>query len=252
MKDLRKIFNEKLIKDKSRVLKHGEVFTSQKIVNEMLSLNAIKDSLMDINTTFLEPTAGEGSFLVNILNRKLEIVSKKYNESLKMYENYSLYALTTVYGIELLEDNLQNCTMNLFQVFYDHYEKQISQHNGTKNKKVIESAKIIISANTSQGDFLKRKKISGEPIIFSEWSSEKKGKENIEIIRTEYTIEEISQNLKKEPGIVIDTNFITEQIDLFDYLLEIEEDNFNYDGKKFKYTQVAIVDIYRQAMEEYI
>src|SRR5690625_3627740 len=86
---------ENLIKSKQRVQKHGEVFTPRKIVNKMLDLPEIKEACENVLATFLEPAAGEGAFLVAILERKLNMVAKKYNKDLKQYENYSLLALTT-------------------------------------------------------------------------------------------------------------------------------------------------------------
>ena len=73
------------------------------------------------------------------------MVSEKYNKDLVQFENYSLLALTTLYGIELLEDNAQTCVMNMFQKYYDYYKEQIQYHKGKMNQKVLDSAKRIIS-----------------------------------------------------------------------------------------------------------
>ena len=50
----------------------GEVFTPEGTVNEMLDL------LQDINyaSKFLEPGCGSGNFLVEILSRKIDMVSR--------------------------------------------------------------------------------------------------------------------------------------------------------------------------------
>src|SRR5690625_6052403 len=121
--------NERIIKSRSRVQKHGEVFTHKRIVNQMLDTPEIKKACESLTTTFLEPAAGEGAFLVAILERKLNMVSKKYSNNLVQYENYSLLALTTLYGIELLEDNTQTCVMNMYQHYYDSYQVHIKHHN---------------------------------------------------------------------------------------------------------------------------
>ena len=55
---------EKLIKSKIRVKKHGEVFTPKSIVNLMLNQPEIQEKLNSLTSTFLEPTAGEGAFLI--------------------------------------------------------------------------------------------------------------------------------------------------------------------------------------------
>ena len=63
--------NEVIIKSKKRVQKHGEVFTPQRIVKMMLDQPGIKEACESLTATFLEPSAGEGAFLVEILTRKL-------------------------------------------------------------------------------------------------------------------------------------------------------------------------------------
>ena len=98
---------EKLIKSKARVQKHGEVFTPSWMIQKMLNAEGVKEACENLTTTFLEPAAGEGNFLVAILKRKLAMVSKKYNKSIRQYTHYSLYALSTLYGVELLEDNVE-------------------------------------------------------------------------------------------------------------------------------------------------
>lgn len=81
------------------------------------------------------------------------MVSEKYNRNLSQYENYSLFALTTLYGIELLEDNAQTCVMNMFQKYYDKYKEQVEHHNGEIKEKILDSAKKIISLNICNGNF---------------------------------------------------------------------------------------------------
>lgn len=97
--------NEKIIKNKNRVQNHGEVFTPKRIVRKVLDLPGVREACQNITSTFLEPAAGEGIFLVEILKRKINMIEKRYGKDLTSYENYSLLALSTLYGVELLEDN---------------------------------------------------------------------------------------------------------------------------------------------------
>src|SRR5699024_10436726 len=108
---------EVIIKSKKRVQNHGEVFTPKKIVNQMLDMQGIQEACNQLTTTFLEPACGEGAFLVEVLKRKLSIIEERYNTTLEQYENYSLLALSTLYGIEILEDNTQECVMQMYQVY---------------------------------------------------------------------------------------------------------------------------------------
>ncbi|MGM8365607.1 N-6 DNA methylase [Virgibacillus sp. W0181] len=242
---------EEIIKCKTRVQKHGEVFTPKRIVNKMLDIPEIKEACENLTTTFLEPAAGEGAFLVAILERKLKIVSGKYNNDLVQYENYSLLALTTLYGIELLEDNAQTCVMNMFQKYYDHYKEQIEYHNGDMKQKVLESAKKIISLNIGNGNFLTRKAVDGASLVFSDWKpiNLRKTTKNIKVQRTEYTLDEIYENTQKENGKALrQPKNEPEQIDIFSFLdeeLETQEDE-----KEMQYIPVKIIDVYKEEMEE--
>src|SRR5699024_7808529 len=195
--------------------------------------------------------AGEGAFLKEIINRKLKMVTEKYNESLIMYENYSLLALSTIYGVELLEDNTQTCSLNIFQIYYEFYSKIANQYNEKLKKKVLDSAKLIISANIAQGDFLTQKSPNGKPIVFSEWKWINPGKTKIKVIRTEFTLYDIANNIEKENGeIVTDLKKDNEQIDIFE-LLETEEE-VQVDISEYRYTAVDIADAYREEIEIYV
>lgn len=246
--------DETIIKSKSRVQKHGEVFTPRKIVDEMLDMSGVKECCEDLTATFLEPSAGEGAFLVAILERKLNMVANRYNNDLVQYENYSLLALSTLYGIELLEDNAQNCTMNMFQVFYDKYREQVAFHD-TKpvNKKILDSAKVLIAANIRQGNFLTRLTPGDTPIVFNEWKALnlRKTTKNIKVARTEYTLDEIYENVQKALGEMIDDSkkrVKLEQLSLFD---EPESKEVGSETKKtMRYTISKIIDVYKEEMEE--
>lgn len=243
---------EEIIKCKTRVQKHGEVFTPKTMVNKMLDIPEIKEACDNLTATFLEPAAGEGAFLVVILERKLNMVTDEYNTDLTQYENYSLLALTTLYGIELLEDNAQTCVMNMFQQYYDQYKEQVKYHNGKLNEKVLDSAKIIISLNVRNGNFLTRESIDGSPLVFSEWNPIKirKTTKNIKVQRTEYTLDEIYENVKKENGKVINRAIRQPvQLDLFD-ILEDETESQKEAQKEMHYIPVNITNVYKEEMEE--
>lgn len=64
--------NNRLIKSKERVQKHGEVFTPPWMVEKMLAHEPIAAKVADIHATILEPSAGEGAFLVAILEKWVE------------------------------------------------------------------------------------------------------------------------------------------------------------------------------------
>ena len=61
-----------LVNSKQRVADHGEVFTPVWMVEAMLDL--VKGETERIDSRFLEPSCGDGNFLVQVLRRKLAAV----------------------------------------------------------------------------------------------------------------------------------------------------------------------------------
>ena len=112
---------DKQVKSKERVQKHGEVFTPQWVVNDMLDL--LPADVWSPNTTFLEPACGEGAFLKEIYKRKLQNIKV---ETQSEWEWQAAIATSSIYGIELLEDNAKQCMQNLMQIFSDFYRILIS------------------------------------------------------------------------------------------------------------------------------
>ena len=103
------------VKSKKRVADHGEVFTSEREVNAMLDL--VKQETERIDSRFLEPACGTGNFLVEILNRKLKIVTDRYKKSQIEFERNAIIAISSIYGVEILQDNAIECRDRLFEIF---------------------------------------------------------------------------------------------------------------------------------------
>ncbi len=104
-----------LVKSKQRVADHGEVFTPPWMVEAMLEL--VKGETERIDARFLEPACGSGNFLVPIVRRKLAAVQLRYGASDFERRYFALLALMSVYGIELLADNIAECRANVLTVF---------------------------------------------------------------------------------------------------------------------------------------
>ena len=96
---------ESQVKSKQRVKDHGEVFTPEHIVNDMLDL--VKQETERIDSRFLEPACGTGNFLVEILRRKLAVVEQRYGKNQIEYERYAVIAISSIYGVDLLQDNVE-------------------------------------------------------------------------------------------------------------------------------------------------
>ncbi len=239
--------NEVLVKSKRRVQQHGEVFTPNEIVNAMVTLPGLKDAITQVTTTVLEPAAGEGAFLTNILQRRLALLAELYPNDLVRFENYALLSLSSLYGIELLEDNAKKCAINLFMTFDKFYREVAEKSNVLPKRNVIESAKTIASINIVQGDFLKRIGPDGNPIVFSEWAPIRvtKRTKHIRVLRTEYSLDDIYEKAIRDAGSTYRNNQKVVQESWFETI-----DKKAPNPRIFKYIPCKITEVYKQEMEE--
>jgi hypothetical protein len=159
--------DDSLVKSRKRVADHGEVFTPSWMVEDMLDL--VKYESERIDSRFLEPACGSGNFLVKVLQRKLVTVEQQFGKSEFEKRHHALFALMCVYGIELLEDNTNECRLNLLRVFADYL--------GIADDSVWSSAgQKVLAANIIQGDALNMISLQGSPLIFPEWAYLSKGR----------------------------------------------------------------------------
>lgn len=158
--------NEQVV-SKQRVADHGEVLTGRREVNAMLDL--VKSETERIDSRFLEPACGTGNFLAEILERKLRVVEARYGKSQLEYERYAILAVSSVYGIDILEDNVRECHQRLFGIFDLNY---LRLFKGKSHDDCRESVRYILERNIIHGDALSLKTVGGnpKPIVFSEWS----------------------------------------------------------------------------------
>jgi hypothetical protein len=158
---------EEQIRSKRRVSDHGEVLTRKHEVNAMLDL--VKQETERIESRFLEPACGNGNFLTVILERKLAVVEKRYAKSQLDFERYAVLAVCSVYGIDVLEDNVRDCRRRLFDVFDTVYSRLF--RDNAKNK-CRDAIGFILERNIVWGDALTLKTVDEKPgyIVFSEWS----------------------------------------------------------------------------------
>ena len=155
------------VKSKQRVADHGEVFTLPWMVEAMLDL--VKDETERIDSRFLEPACGSGNFLVRILQRKLAAVELKFGKSDFEKQHYALLALMCTYGIELLEDNIAECRVNMLEILTDYL-------NLEESDELYGAASYVLSQNIVHGDALKMRTSDNQPITFAEWGYLGKGK----------------------------------------------------------------------------
>jgi hypothetical protein len=152
--------DETLVKSRQRVADHGEVFTPNWMVDDMLDL--VKDESERVDSRFLEPACGSGNFLKAVLARKLITVQSKYGKSEFEKQHYALFSLMCIYGIELLADNVMECREILLETFANFLAIDLTN-------KFCSAGMQVLNVNIIQGDALSLTKTDGSPIEFSEW-----------------------------------------------------------------------------------
>lgn len=152
------------IKSKERVSEHGEVFTNEREVNAMLDL--VKSETERIESRFLEPACGDGNFLAEILRRKLARVKQQYGHNNTDYSKYAFLALTSIYGIDIQEDNVEECRERLFKIWDKAYTAQMKKE---ASNEVRAAARFVLQRNIVCGDALTMTQNDGHSIVFSQW-----------------------------------------------------------------------------------
>ena len=151
---------------KDRVSKFGEVKTNFSEINNMLNL--VRNESLRIDSKFLEPACGDGNFLAEILKRKLDQVFKKFNENHINFEINAMYAISSLYGIEILEDNVAKSRKRLFDILCKFYNKNFNLKIHNDYKKSLQN---VLCLNIIHGDALSLISMeTKKPIVFSEWS----------------------------------------------------------------------------------
>ena len=156
---------EQQVKSRQRVADHGEVFTAEREVKAMCDL--VKQETERIESRFLEPACGNGNFLAEVLSRKLAVVKSRYGKSPFDYERYSVLAMTSLYGVDILEDNAEECRQRLFDIWNKEYT---TNAKAQANEQCREAVRFVLRKNILCGDALTMLQADGSPIVFAEWS----------------------------------------------------------------------------------
>ena len=188
---------KKLIKSKKRVKEFGEVFTPDFIVKQMCDL--CEPHISQIDKKIFEPTCGNGNFLVEILERKLNKIPK--NLSKEKLEFYIIWALSNIYAVDIQLDNVEEARKRLENMVLEF----------VKNKKssiyFLNSINLILKKNIIVGDTLKQKK----KLHFFDFKADVN---NLSFDIQRYSLQEIEENNQKSKTATL--------INLKEKILEIE------------------------------
>lgn len=150
------------VKSKSRVRNRGEVFTAEREVNNILALTQATSNRY---WRFLEPACGNGNFLEAILRQRLEHLKQDRIEWHPKNREFSvLKILSTIYGVDIAEDNIAECKKRLRGVIFDYLPKRSS-------KEFMLAMQEIMDTNLIVGDMLNGK----DKVFFTEYSTPAKG-----------------------------------------------------------------------------
>ena len=228
-----------LMKSKHRVQKHGEVFTPGWVVDKMTAIPGIKEKAEDVFATFLEPSAGEGAFLLAIEELKLRFVSDNYGKDL--WDQYALWALSSIYGIEFLEDNLTVVRQRMIDLFSDYYEA-VHDTMLFEQADLYKSARAIIWANVVQGNTITHKNNIGEEIVFSHWKPMADSLHKV--LRLPFTYSSLFEESHKNEDLQLTLFDMIEQLNFLESI-----DRQNEETTLKKYMVVEIDQVWREEQE---
>lgn len=155
------------VKSRQRIVDHGEVFTANREVNAMLDL--VKQETERIDSRFLEPACGTGNFLTEVLKRKLAVVESKYKKHQLEYERNAVVAVSSIYGVEILIDNVTECRQRLYSIFNKQYTNLFK---AKCNEDCRDTVLFVLNRNILWGDALDfTNPKTKEPIVFAHWST---------------------------------------------------------------------------------
>ena len=163
--------DKRQIKSKERVVERGEVFTAEREVNAMCDL--VANECLRPDSRFLEPACGDGNFLAVILKRKLAELRRKYKKSPRDYEKQAIVAIGSLYGVDIMNDNVIACRERLYKIWNEEYTDHCKSETSDEAR---DAAKFIISRNIINGNALTlmcvdaNGKDTSAPIVFSEWT----------------------------------------------------------------------------------
>ena len=166
---------ERQIKSKARVTDFGEVYTAKKQVVDMVDL--VDQAISEIGATVLEPACGNGNFLVEILERKIKAAINTNN-----FEKNLLLAVSSVYGVDIQKDNVQECRGRLYKKILKYFPYPTAEF-----EKIL---RFVLSKNIMCANTLTMLDNKGRPMVVSEWEV----RDNGTVVRKEVLFSDMVDN----------------------------------------------------------
>lgn len=248
------------IKNRDRVKELGEVYTPDSIVMDML--NGVNKQLEDkgysnidiINETYLEPTCGNGQFLIRMIKDKIDrVYEAAKNGEIKEEDinKHLIRAVSTVYGIDIDKENVVDTKTRLLKLIFEGEIYTFDNKNGKGNQVGVDKYPKI-SLNKSVVDTLSEKeKLSIVNIINNNIIVGNMLDNSTEITSYEWS----DDNSTVDVGIVT----ISELMDATEDGVVSKEKTFNYDNievhrrERIEFVDYTknLEDFYKKQWEEY-
>ena len=193
-----------------RVADCGEVLTPENIVNDMLDL--VKDESYRLDSKFLEPSCGNGNFLVKILERKLETASKLDRED---FDKNIFIAVSSIYAIDIIPINIGMAKKRMMKVVECAYKNKMGTGIKTEMGKVI---KYVLDTNIILGDTLTG--MQGD------------------------NLEGLQENTQQEEIVIAEWNLDGDNVDRKDFTLNSLTNIQSHNTAVYEYKQIAFRKIY--------
>ena len=92
------------------------------------------------------------------------MVKKLYSKNQSDFEKYSFLAVSSIYGVDILEDNVEACRLRLLKHFEEIYLGLYTKIS----EKLLNSINFVLSLNIAYGNALTLKlPNSDKPVVFS-------------------------------------------------------------------------------------
>lgn len=140
------------LRSRERVRELAEVFTHQREVDAIL--DQIPDAFSALDIKFLEPTCGSGNFVVEILRRKLKLVTKSSCTSQEQYEFKLLRAVASIYGIDISQENVTEVRVRVANEILGYFQNDCNTVEPSLG--FLSCLNLIIAENFVLGDSLNR------------------------------------------------------------------------------------------------